>query len=115
MAEDPAGVAFVEVAAPAEEAVTAGRAVGAEHPVADRDPPDRVAGGCDRADVLVAEREALLDRDPPVVDVEVRAANAACLDPDDRLVCRAELGLRHVVDTHLARPLKGHRSHPRGL
>ena len=59
--------------------------------------------------------EALLDRDPAVVDVEVGAAHAARLDPDDRLVGRAQLGLGHVVDPHLSGALEGHRPHRAAL
>ena len=109
--EDAAVVALVEEAAGAEEAVVAGRAVGAEDAVADRDAADVVAGGDDGADVLVADREPGLDRDPPVEDVEVGAADAARLDLDDRLAGRRELRIGLLVDPDLARGLEGDRSH----
>ena len=89
----------------------AGGAVGAEHAVADRDARHVVAGGDHLADELVADHEAGLDLDPPVVDVEVRAADAARLDADDRVVGREQLGLRDLVDLDLARGLEGDRAH----
>ena len=75
----------------------------AQHPVADRDPLDAVAGLEHRADVLVADREALLDRNPAVVDVEVGAADPAGLDPDQRLVGGGYLGLGLLLDPDLVR------------
>ncbi len=45
-----------------------------------RDPLDLLAGRAHRADELVADREAGLDRHPAVVDVQVRAADPARLD-----------------------------------
>ena len=93
VAEDPAVVALVEVAAQAEEALAAGGAVAAEDAVALGDRGDGVAGRDHRADVFVAEDEAGLDLDSAVVDVEVRAADAGRLDPDDRLVGRGQLRL----------------------
>ena len=92
VAEDAAAVALVEVAARAEEALAAGGAVAAEDAVADRDAVDVVARREHGADELVADDEAGLDLDPPVVDVEVRAADAARLDPDDGLVGRDSSG-----------------------
>ena len=114
MAEDPRLVALVELLAPAEEALAAGGAVGAEDAVADRDPAHVVAGGDHLADELVADHEARLDLHPAVVDVEVGAADAARLDPDDRVVGREQLGIRDLVDPDLARRLEGDRSHDAG-
>ena len=111
VAEDPAVVALVELLAGAEEAVAAGRAVGPEHAVADRDPGDVVAGRDHLANELVADDEARVELHPPVVDVEVRAADAAGLDADDRVVGLEQLGLGHLVDSHLAGRLEGHGSH----
>ena len=73
--------------------------------------PDREHG----ADELVADREARLDRHPAVVDVEVGAADAARLDPDQRLVGGADLGVGLLLDPDLARSLEGdgaHRAQP---
>ncbi len=109
--EDARVVALVELAALAEEALAAGGAVGAEHPVPHRHPADLVAGGDHLADVLVADHEAGLDLDPAVVDVEVGAADAARLDPDDRVVRSEQLGVGDLVDPDLARRLEGDRSH----
>ena len=72
---------------------------------------DLVAGGDHLADVLVADDEPGLDLHPPVVDVEVRAADPARLDPDDRVVGREQLGLGLLVDPDLAGRLEGDRSH----
>ena len=115
VAVDPRLVALVELLALAEEALPARRPVGAEHPVADRDARDLVAGGDHLADELVADDEARLDLDPPVVDVEVRAADAARLDPDDRVVGREQLGLGDLVEPDLARGLEGDRAHAQSL
>ena len=101
----------VELLAPAEEALAAGGAVGAEDAVADRDPAHVVAGGDHLADELVADHEARLDLHPAVVDVEVRAADPARLDADERVVGREQLGLGDLVDLDLARRLEGDRSH----
>ena len=57
----------------------------AEHAVADRHPGDVLARREDGADELVADREAGLDLHAAVVDVQVRAADAARLDRDDRV------------------------------
>src|SRR5262245_56701261 len=111
MAEDPGLVALVELLAPAEEALPAGGPVGAEHPVADRHPGHLVTGRYDLADELVADHEAGLDLDPPVIDVEIRAADAARLDADDRVVRRQHLRLGDVIDLYLAGRLEGDRAH----
>ena len=69
----------------------------------------RVAGRDDGADVLVADREARLDGDAAVVDVQVAAAHAGGLDADDRVVGGLQLGVGALVDAHLARRLEGDR------
>ena len=109
--EDAAGVALLKVAAAAEEALAAGGAVGAQDAVALGDLADVVAGREHGADVLVADREAGLDRDPAVVDVQVGAADPGRLDPDHGLVGRGHLGLGLLLDPHLARGLVGDRAH----
>ncbi len=86
VAERPLGVALVIGAAQAEEAGAAGGVKAAQDPVSGRRARYLVAHRHDRAHELVAEREAGLDLDPPVGDVEIRAAHAAGLDPDDRRV-----------------------------
>ena len=91
------------VAAQAGGAGRAGGVEAAEHAVADGDPLDVVAGLEHRADELVADREARLDRHPAVVDVEVGAADPARLDPDQRLVGGADLGIGLLLDPDLAR------------
>ena len=80
VAEDPAVLALLVVAAQAVEARAAGGVEAAEHAVADAHARDVVAGREHRADELVADREARLDLDPAVVDVQVRAADPARLD-----------------------------------
>ena len=84
---------------------------GAEHAVAGRDPRDGVAYRLDRADELVADREAGFDRDAAVVDVQVRAADAGGLDADDRVVGRGELGVRALLDRDATRLLEGDGEH----
>src|SRR5439155_22666529 len=99
----------------AEDAVPAGSPVGAEHSVADGDADHLVPRGYHLAHELVADHETGLDLDPPVVDVEVRAADAAGLDPHDRVVGRQQLGLGNVVEPNLPRGLKGDRAHAGSL
>jgi hypothetical protein len=114
VAEDAAVVALVEVTATAEEAVAAGRAVTAEHPIALGHLRDALARRNHRADELMPEREALLDLHPPVVDVQVRAAHAGRLDPHDGVVPLEQLRLRPLLDLHLTRRLKRDRLHTGG-
>ena len=83
----------------------------AEHAVADADALNILTGGQHRADELVPDREAGLDRDPAVVDVEVGAADAARLDPEQDLVGGADLGIGLLVDPDLVRCLEGDRAH----
>ena len=106
-------LAAVVVAAQAGGAGRAGGVEAAEHPVADGDPLDVVAGRQHRADELVADREARLDRDPAVVDVEVGAADPARLDPDQGLVGGADLGIGLLLDPDLAGRLEGDGAHRR--
>ena len=113
--EDSGLVALVELLAPAEEAFAAGRPISPEDPVAGRHTRHVVARGHHLADELVADHEAGLDLDPPVVDVEVRAADAARLDPDDRVVRREQLGLGNLVDLDFPGRLEGDRSHGRSV
>ena len=86
VAEGAAALAAVVVAAEAGGAAAAGDVEAAEHAVADGNPVDGVADREHLADVLVADHRPRLDRDAPVVDVEVGAADARRLDRDDRLV-----------------------------
>ena len=83
----------------------------AEHPVADRDPLDVVPDRQHRADELVADREARLDRHPPVVDVEVGATDPARLDPDQRVVGGDDLRIGLLLDPNLLGSLKGDGAH----
>ena len=97
MSEDTARVALVVLGPPAVKAAAAGRRVGAQHPVGDRDLAHRVAGGDHRSHVLVADHEAGLDRDAAVVDVEVGAADPGRLDSNHGVVGGDRLGLRALV------------------
>ena len=72
---------------------------------------DVVAGGDDRADELVADREARLDGDAAVVDVQVRAADAGRLDADDASSGSIELRLGLLLDPDLAGRLEGDGAH----
>ena len=102
VAEHAALVALVEVAAPAEEAVAAGGAVAAQHAVALGHLGHAVAGRDDRADELVPEREAGLDLNAPVVDVQVGPAYARGLHAHDRVVALEQLGLGALLHLDLA-------------
>ena len=115
MPVDPGLIALVELLALAEEAFAASRPVGAEHPVPDSHPGDLVAGGDHLADELMADHEPRLDLHTPVVDVEVRPADPARLDPDDRIVRRQQLGLGDIVELDLAGSLEGDRAHVQSL
>src|SRR5688500_10998245 len=111
MAEHARLVAFHVPAAHAEEAPSAGRVEAAEDAVALGDAGDLIACRQHRADELVADREARIDLDPAVVDVEVGPADAGRLDLDDRVVGRLQLGFRLVVDAHLMGRLERDRAH----
>ena len=111
VAEGLAVLAAVVVAAQAGGAGRAGGVEAAQHAVADRDPLDVVAGGEHRADELVADREALLDRHPAVEDVQVGAADPARLDPDQRVVSGGQLGIGLLLDPDLAGSLEGDSAH----
>ncbi len=91
VAEGALAVALVVGAGEAEEAAAAGGVKAAEHSVAALYPGHLIADLGDPPDELVADREPGLDLDPPVVDVQVRAADATGLDPDDRVLGRVEL------------------------
>ena len=114
VAEDPALVALVEVAAAAEEAVAAGRAVAAQHAVALGHVGHAVARRDDGPDELVPEREARLDHDPAVVDVQIGAADAGRLDAHDGVVALEQLRLGALLDPDLAGRLEGHGLHGSG-
>src|ERR1044072_5051910 len=88
VAEGPPPLAAVVVAAQAGGGGRAGGVEAAEPPVPDSAPLDVVARREQGADELVADREAGLDRHPPVVDVEVGAADPARLDPDHPVLGR---------------------------
>jgi hypothetical protein len=62
----------------------------------------------------VAEREAGLDLDPAVVDVQVGAADPGGLHAHDSVVAGEQLRLRTLLYEDLAGRLEGHRLH-RGL
>ncbi len=111
VAVDAGLVALVELLAPAEEALAAGGRVGAEHPIPDGDARHLVARGDHLADELVADHESGLDLHAAVVDVEVRAADPARLDADDRVVRGEQLGLGDFVHPDLAGRLEGHGAH----
>jgi hypothetical protein len=106
-------IALVVGAAQAEEARAAGCVEAPEHTVADAHPRDVLPGGEDRADELVADREAGLDPDAAVVDMQVRPADAARLDLHDRVIAGLELGLGPILDADLAGGLEGDGSHGR--
>jgi hypothetical protein len=59
----------------------------------------------------VADREARLDRDPAVVDVEVGAADAARLDADDGVVGRDDRRIGLLLDPHLLGCLESDCAH----
>jgi hypothetical protein len=98
-------------AAPAEPARPTRRLKAAEHTIADRHARDGVADRGHRANVLVPDREARLDLHAPVEDVQVRAAHARRLDPDDRVFGIDRLGLGALLDADDAGGLEGDGSH----
>jgi hypothetical protein len=110
VAEDARLIALVELLALAEETLPAGGPVSAQDAVTHRDPAYVLARGDHLADELVADHEAGLDLHPSVVDVEVGAADAARLHPDDRVVRREQLGLGNLVDLDFPGRLEGDRS-----
>jgi hypothetical protein len=62
----------------------------------------------------MADDEPRLDGDPPVIDVEVRAADPRRLDPHDRVVVGQGLRVGTLLEPDLARSLKGDRTHGGG-
>ena len=115
VAEGAAPLAAVVVAAQAGDTGGAGGVEAAKHAVADGDALDVGAGGEHRADELVPDREAGLDRHPTVVDVEVGAADPARLDPHHRVVGSDKLRIGLLLDPNLARSLKRDSAHGRNL
>ena len=111
VAEDPHPVALVVGPAQAEEAGPAGAVEAAEHSIACLDPGDPGAGLEHGADELMTDGESGLDLHAAVVDVEVRPADAARLDRDDRIGAALELGRRAILDSNLVRCLKRDCSH----
>src|SRR6202035_1467321 len=97
--------------AQAEETRPARRVKATEDAVAGLDARYVRPGVEHRADKLVADRESGLDLHAPVVDVEVRAADARRLDPDDRVAGVLECRLGPIVDPNLAGGLEGDGSH----
>ena len=114
MPEHPAAVALVVLAAAAEEAGSAGGAVGPEHPVADAYLGDAVTRRDDGAHVLVADHEAGLDSHPTVVDVEIGTADPGRVHANHHVIRGLELRIRTLLQAHVACRLKGHRTHGAG-
>ena len=115
MTEDPCVVALVELLAAAEEALAASRAIGAQNAIADRNAGHLVAGRDHLADELMPDHEARIDLNPPVVDVEVRAADPARLDANEGVVRSVQLRLVDLVDLDLTGGLEGDRTHTQSL
>ncbi len=111
VAEHPRAVALVVGAPQAEEARAAGGLEAAEHAIAHGDAGHVLTGGDDGADELVPDRKAGLDLHPPVVDVEIRATDAARLDADDGVIAGAQLGFGLLLDADELRALDRHGSH----
>ena len=78
----------------------------AQHAVALGDVGHPVARRHHGADELVAEREAGLDLHAAVVDVQVRAADSGRLHAHDRVVALEQVGLRPLLEPHLAGSLE---------
>jgi hypothetical protein len=94
--------------------VVAVAAIGEEagnDPVARLDAADVGSDLLDDAGELVAEDGAGLDRDPLVVEVEVRPTDRRGCDPDQGVVGVLDRGLRDVVDANLLETLKRDRLH----
>src|SRR4029077_16870541 len=113
VAEGAAPLTAVVIAAQAGGAGGAGGGGAAQDPVAHSHPLDLGTGGEHRADELVPDREAGLDRHPPVVDVEVGAANPARLDPHQGVVVGNDLRIGLLLDPNFAGSLKSNRAHDR--
>ena len=113
VAEGAPPLAAVVVAPQAGRAGRAGGVEAAEHAVALGDALDVGSGGEHRADELVPDREAGLDRHPPVVDVQVGAADPARLDPNQRVVGRGDLRIGLLLDPDLTGGLEGDGAHRR--
>ena len=82
------------------------------HPLAGPDgSPRSFVHFTDDADELVAEYPGKLDLPPPLVDVEVGAADAGALHLDERLARAGPRGI-HLLDREMSLPLVHERPHP---
>ena len=111
MSEDAHLVALVERALQAVKARPAGAVKATQDAVTALHSRDGVARLDHRAHELVADREAGLDLHPPVVDVEIRAADAAGLDGHDRIVRGLERWIGALLHLNVAGSLEGDGSH----
>jgi len=78
---------------------------GQADPVADRQALDVLADLDHLPEVLVPERAARLEVGPPLVHVQVRAADVRRGDPDDRVGRALDARIVDVGDGHVARPV----------
>ena len=78
-------------------------------PVALLELGDAVALVLDRAHVLVAEDEALLDLEPAVVGMQVGAADRRAVDAQQDVGGLLDRRLRDLLDPHVPRPVEGER------
>jgi NAD(P)-dependent dehydrogenase (short-subunit alcohol dehydrogenase family) len=83
----------------------------AEHPIAHRGALDVRAHRQNGAYELMSDGEAALDRYAPVVDVQVRAADAAGFHADECVLGVLELRVRDILHQHLAGSLERDGAH----
>jgi hypothetical protein len=97
--------AVVRQPAVAVHALAAGDVEGQADPVADLQALDVFADFDDLSEVLVPERAARLEVGPPLVHVQVRAADVRRRDPDERVGRALDAGIVDVRDGYVARPV----------
>ena len=110
-AEDPDHHALHVEAAAAEPALAARDEEGADRSLALLELGDPVALGLDRAEVLVAERGALLHLHAAGVGMQVGAADRRAVDLQQDVARLLDLGLRHLLDAHVMWAVEDHGLH----
>src|SRR6478609_7615743 len=111
MAERARGIALMKPTPATEPTAPAGRLEAAEHAVPHRHALHIIACREHRADVLVADRKARLYLHAAVVDVQIRPTHPRRLDLYDRLAGICDLGLRDILNSHLAGRLESDGTH----
>jgi hypothetical protein len=110
----PKGLPLAAAVVVPTQAGRAGRASGVKgpkHPIPDRHPINVITKRQHRPHELVPDRKPRLDRDPPVVDVQIRPTNPTRLHPNNSIITSNNLRIRLLLDPNLLRGLKRDGAH----